>query len=94
MVLIEVGHKARDDRHALPCPHGHQISHDKSTLVQAASMIARAALRNLGLFIMRHLALQNIDSNFGLDILSGSRHDAYMNILLIQIRQASPYSSQ
>jgi len=39
-------------------------------------------------FVARHLLLQNIVLRFDLDIYFGSRHDALMKILFLQLRYA------
>jgi hypothetical protein len=50
----------------------------------------RPTARNWGagvdVFVTRHLHLQNIVLQFELDISSGSRHDAVVNILFLQLR--------
>ena len=40
----------------------------------------------VNVFVARHLLLQNISHNFDLDICFGSRRDARMNRLFLQLR--------
>jgi hypothetical protein len=47
----------------------------------------------INVFVTRHLLLQNIVLKLDLDIYFGSRHDAGMNRLFLQPRQASCYNS-
>ncbi len=52
-------------------------------------VISEKSWTGVDVFVARHLHFQNMALQFDLDIYFGSRHDAVMKMLFIQLRWAS-----